>query len=72
MADKVDKVRVTADLPPSVMEKLRQVAEAQDISLTEALRRAITTEALLQERRRQGAKVLLEKDGKFSEVVFHG
>ena len=65
-----DKVRLTADLPIAEVNELKELAGQQGITLTEALRRAIATEAVLQGRRKSGSKVLLEKDGAMSELVF--
>lgn len=64
------KVRLNADLSPEVAEALKTLAATQDVSLTEALSRAISTESVLVKRRRGGAKVILEEDGKLSELVF--
>ena len=64
------KVRVTADLPATEVEALKALALQQNISMTEALRRAISTENLLQQRRNAGSTVLLEKNGNLSELVF--
>lgn len=65
-----DKVRVTADLPFAEVNALKELAAQQNVSMTEALRRAIATEGLIQQRRKSGSKVLLEKDGDLSELVF--
>lgn len=65
-----DKVRLTADLPLPEVEALRALAAEQNITMTEALRRAIATENLLQERRKTGSKVLLDKNGNLTELVF--
>ena len=65
-----DKVRVTADLPFAEVDALRELASQQGVSMTEALRRAIATEGLLQKRRSEGSKVLLEKNGSLSELLF--
>lgn len=66
----VEKVRLNADLSPDVANALKTLASSQNVSLTEALSRAISTEALLVQRRKQGAKVVLEQDGKMSELIF--
>jgi hypothetical protein len=71
MADASNKVRLTADLPISEVTLLKDLAEKQKVTLTEALRRAIKTEGLLQERRDDGAKVLLEKNGALTELIFN-
>lgn len=68
--DNSDKVRLTADLPVAEINALKELAAQQGVTLTEALRRAIATEGLLQERRKGGSKVLLEKNGEISELVF--
>lgn len=65
-----EKVRLTADLPVEEIDKLKELAAQQGVTLTEALRRAIATEGLLQERRKSGSKVLLEKNGNLSELIF--
>jgi hypothetical protein len=65
-----DKIRLTADLPIAEANALKELAALQGVTVTEALRRAIATEGTLQARRKTGSKVLLEKDGKFSELLF--
>lgn len=65
-----DKVRLTADLPFAEASILKDLAAQQGVTMTEALRRAIATEGLLQERRKNGSKVLLEKNGQLSELIF--
>ena len=65
-----NKVRVTADLSYDDVTALKNLAARQSVSMTEALRRAIATENLLQTRRREGSRVLLENGGKMTELVF--
>jgi hypothetical protein len=67
-----EKVRVTADLPVGTIEILRELATSQQITLTEALRRAIANEGLLRKRVKEDkSRVLLEaKDGKLTELLF--
>jgi len=64
------KVRLNADLSPEVAKALRELAERQGVSLTEALSRAISTERGLDEKRRKGGKVLIEEGGTLKELVF--
>ncbi|MFM0472304.1 ribbon-helix-helix protein, CopG family [Paraburkholderia strydomiana] len=66
----VKKVRLNADLAPDVAQALEDLARTQGISLSEAVRRAISTESFLQRQRSAGSKVLLEEDGKLRELVF--
>jgi hypothetical protein len=68
--DVSNKVRLTADLPLIEVSLLKDLASKQGVTLTEALRRAIATEGLLQQRRDAGSKVLLEKNGALTEVIF--
>lgn len=65
------KVRLNADLSPDVATALKELARSQNVSLTEALSRAISTESVLTARRKQGAKVVLDDgSGNLSEVIF--
>ncbi|MBL8541896.1 MAG: hypothetical protein JNK68_16255 [Betaproteobacteria bacterium] len=70
MADKKEKVRLSADLSADVAVALQQLALDQGITLTEALSRAISTESYLHQKRSAGGKVLLDEDGKLKELVF--
>jgi len=65
------KVRLNADLSPDVAAALKELAASQNVSLVEALSRAISTESVLVARRRQGAKVVLDEGkGKMTELIF--
>lgn len=70
-AVKAEKIRVTADLPLGTIEILRELAVSQNVSLTEALRRAIATEGVVQRRVQDNSRFLIEgADGRVSELVF--
>ncbi|CDG83440.1 hypothetical protein [Janthinobacterium agaricidamnosum] len=65
------KVRLNADLSPDVASALKDLARTQNISLAQALSRAISTESALAKRRAQGAKVVIDDgNGRLSELVF--
>ena len=64
------KVRLNADLSPEVAMALKELAQKQGVSLTEALSRAISTEKVLDEKRRKGGKVLIEQGGGLKELLF--
>ena len=64
------KVRLNADLAPEVALALESLAKTQGVSLSEAVRRAISTESFLQKNRASGGKVLIEDGGKIRELVF--
>lgn len=63
--------RVSVNLSETVVSALRRIAEKHEITLTEALRRAISTEAFLDEALEDGSKLLLQDQSKkLREVVF--
>jgi hypothetical protein len=63
--------RMSVSLSGDAARLLEHLAEAQGITQTEALRKAIATEAYLRQEMDQGAKVLLQKpDKEIREVVF--
>ena len=70
--DSSEKFTVTADLPLSTIENLRWLASRQGVTLTDALQRAISTQAMLQKQIQDNDnRVLLQsKDGRLSEVPF--
>jgi predicted transcriptional regulator len=65
-----NKVRLSADLSADVAEALQELAKEQNITLTEALSRAISTESFLQRKRSSGGKILVDEAGKIKELVF--
>ena len=67
---KFSKIRLQADLSYEVSVALKNLALDQNISLSKALARAISTEFALMKRRKQGAKVILHENNKFSEIIF--
>jgi hypothetical protein len=64
------KIRLTADLSPQVAVALKDLARRQQISLAQALSLAIGTESFLIKKQCNGAKLLIEQDGLFSELRF--
>lgn len=63
--------RVTVNLPVSCWNVVTQMAETSQISKTDYLRQAITTEAYLRKARQEGAEVFLRRpDGLVEKVVF--
>ena len=64
-------VKVTVNLPEQVVEALEQMARDENVTKTEALRRAISTEKYLRDAQGEGSKVLIEeKDGTVERIVF--
>lgn len=63
-------IKVTVNLPEEVVQILRKYAEERGITLTEALRRAITHENYFANQIEAGGTVLIEKPDKtIREVV---
>lgn len=49
---------------------MRELSQRRGVSIGEVIRRALSTEKFLADRRAEGAKVLIqERDGSFREVV---
>jgi hypothetical protein len=59
-----DFVKISANLPAAVVATLREVAQMKGTSMTEVLRHAISLEALLLEKERDGAKIIVEEKDK--------
>jgi hypothetical protein len=65
-----DATKITATLPNEVVEDLRQLAKDRHLTLTAALREAITTSKFINDETRDG-KLLIEKDnGDLRQIVF--
>jgi hypothetical protein len=63
--------RVTVNLPARVWEDLGRIADECQISKTEVLRQAISTEVLLRKIRSEGADVCIRRpDGTLERMVF--
>jgi hypothetical protein len=62
-------VKVIVNLPESAVAALRELAARRQTTATEILRHAISLEKQLDDELNQGARVLLEKDNDFRELV---
>lgn len=63
--------RMSISLGPTSDRQLEQLAKEQDISLNEALRRAISTEYIIQQAINKGSEILIkDKEGQFKQVIF--
>lgn len=68
----MNSVKISANLPQSSIDQLKSIAEQQGITMTEALRQAISTKSFLNEQSAKGAKILVEdKDKSLKQVVWH-
>jgi hypothetical protein len=62
--------KVTVNLPDGDLATLKRLAEDRGISVTQALRQAISTERFLtDETEQKGYKLILEKEGDRREVI---
>ena len=69
--DKGETKRVSVSLPLDTIEKLDAIASRHGISMTDAIRRAIATEAYIESEIQQDSKILIQKsDNTLREVVF--
>ncbi len=72
--EKPSRFRLNVELAPDVAAALQEIADADGVSVSEAVRRAIANDHFLRGKHREGAKVLLEypNGGRIKEVVFVG
>jgi predicted transcriptional regulator len=65
-------VRLSVNLAPDVADALKRLAKSNGVTLTEMVRRAISTEHFIEEQRAAGNKVLItdEDEKNVREVVF--
>lgn len=63
-------VKVSLNLPISVLEKVERLARRSQYNRTTIIRRAIDIEAYFDDVRRRGGKVLIKDGDGIKEVVF--
>ncbi|MEL6579940.1 MAG: ribbon-helix-helix domain-containing protein [Cyanobacteria bacterium J06621_12] len=69
--DKCQTKRVSVSLPLDAIEKLDTIASRHGITMTDAIRRAIATEAYIDNEIQEDNKILIQKsDNTLREVVF--
>ena len=66
-------IKVTVNLPDGTVEAIKNIASTRGITVTEALRQVIETEAFLQDQIRSGKNVLIQdpKDKSLRQMIFH-
>jgi hypothetical protein len=62
-------VRVNLNLPDAAVDALSGLASERGTTVTEVLRHAVSLERELSDVVNQGARILIEKDGQFRELV---
>jgi hypothetical protein len=70
LSEAVAVVKTTVNLPASVVESLRKLAAARGTSMGKVIADAIELEAYVQERRQQGARLLVEQEDKTLTELF--
>ena len=69
--DKSQTKRVSVSLPLDTIEQLDKIANRHGITMTDAIRRAVTTEAYLDNEIQENSKILIQKsDNSLIEVIF--
>ena len=65
-----DPVKLSVNLSKEVVDALRQIAKEQGTTVTEALRKAISTEKFLRDTTKEGGKVLIQdRDKNIKQIV---
>lgn len=65
-------VRLSVNLSPEVASELKEYASRKGVSITEAVRRAITVLAFVENAQTRGASLHVEENGTLKEVLFLG
>ena len=66
-----DLQKVSLNLPSDTLDNVRRIAKHQNITMTDAIRRAIATESYVEDETNNGGTILVKKpDGTYKEVVF--
>ena len=66
-----DLQKVSLNLPSDTLDNVRRIAKHQNITMTDAIRRAIATESYVEDETNNGGTILVKKpDGTYKEIVF--
>jgi Ribbon-helix-helix protein, copG family len=65
-------VRLSVNLSSEVADELKEYAGRKGVSVTEAVRRAITVLTFIENARVRGASLHIEENGTLKEVLFLG
>jgi hypothetical protein len=63
-------VRLSVNVSPAVAETIKGIAKRNGISVTEAVRRAISVLAYIDSAQSRGASINIQEDGVLKEVLF--
>jgi hypothetical protein len=66
-----DLQKVSINLPSDTLDAIRKIAEYRNLTMTDAICRAIATESYIEDQTNNGGTILVKKpDGTYKEVVF--
>jgi hypothetical protein len=66
-----DLKKISINLPSDTLDTISKIAEHRNLSMTEAICRAIATESYVQDEIENGGTILVKKpDSTYKEVVF--
>jgi hypothetical protein len=68
--DNQDVVRLSVNVSPLVADTIKSIAKRNGISITEAIRRAISVLAYIDSAQSRGASLNIQEDGILKEVHF--
>ena len=63
-------VRLSVNLSPTVFVELKSYADRKGVSVTEAVRRAVSVLTYVDEAQDRGASLNIEENGKLKEIQF--
>jgi len=67
-----EKVKVTVNLPQETVDKLRRLAALKSVTMSDAIRQAIMSDAFLTDEENAGGTILIEKpDRTYQKIVRH-
>jgi hypothetical protein len=66
-----DLQKVSIDLPSDTLDAIRRIAEHRNLTMTDAICRAVATESYVEDETNNGGTILVKKpDGTYKEVIF--
>jgi hypothetical protein len=66
-----DLQKVSINLPSNVLDAISKIAEHRNLTMTDAICRAVATESYIEDQTNNGGTILVKKpDGTYKEVVF--
>ena len=63
-------VRLSVNLAPELADELKEYADRKGVSITEAVRRAISVLAFVDDAQSRGASLNVEEGGSLKEILF--